>query len=238
MIELEKIAVYTGTRNLYKWMVPTVKSLIANSDVDKIYLLIEDDKFPEWLPELCEVRNVSGQKYFVEDGPNMGSKFTYMAMMRAALAKEFPEYDRILSLDVDLYAEKNISELWNLPIDECFFAASREAHRSNGTFIYTNCGVNLQNTKKLRETGKVDELIHILNTRKYTYLDQDVFSIYCQGYIYNMPSEYNKNDWTEHFPFPKIVHYAGYKDWSAFPAAIKWITTSWNDVFRSREKIK
>ena len=44
-----KAAVYTGTRNLYKQMVVAVKSLIRNSDVDKIYLLIEDDEFPYWL---------------------------------------------------------------------------------------------------------------------------------------------------------------------------------------------
>ena len=41
-----KAAVYTGTKNLYKAMVPAVKSLVCNSDVDKIYLFIEDDKFP------------------------------------------------------------------------------------------------------------------------------------------------------------------------------------------------
>lgn len=41
-----KTAVYTGTKNLYPHMIPAIKSLLFNSDVDIIYLLIEDDVFP------------------------------------------------------------------------------------------------------------------------------------------------------------------------------------------------
>jgi hypothetical protein len=45
-----KVAVYAGTRNIYKDMLPSVKSLLIHSDVDKIYFLIEDDIFPYELP--------------------------------------------------------------------------------------------------------------------------------------------------------------------------------------------
>lgn len=45
-----RVAAYCGTRNLYKDMVPAFKSLLINSNVDIIYLLIEDDKFPYPLP--------------------------------------------------------------------------------------------------------------------------------------------------------------------------------------------
>ena len=45
-----KAAVYCATRNLYLDLIPAVKSLLANSDVDRVYLLIEDDAFPEELP--------------------------------------------------------------------------------------------------------------------------------------------------------------------------------------------
>ena len=34
-----KVAVYTGTRNLYSDMLPALNSLLVHSDVDKIYLL-------------------------------------------------------------------------------------------------------------------------------------------------------------------------------------------------------
>ena len=40
-----RAAVYSGSRNLYPHMVTAAKSLVANSSVEKIYFLIEDDKF-------------------------------------------------------------------------------------------------------------------------------------------------------------------------------------------------
>ena len=68
-----KAAAYTGTRNLYSGMVPAVKSLLAHSDVEKVYLLIEDDEFPYYLPDCVETVNVSNQTYFRPGGPNMVS---------------------------------------------------------------------------------------------------------------------------------------------------------------------
>jgi lipopolysaccharide biosynthesis glycosyltransferase len=106
-------------------MIPAIKSLLINSDVDKIYLLIEDDVFPFDLPSNVETINVSNQKYFRPNGPNMNSHYTYLAMMRAALAKVFPDLDTILSLDVDTIVNQDISDVWNLPIENYYFAASR-----------------------------------------------------------------------------------------------------------------
>jgi len=98
---LSKVAAYSGTRNLYPYMVTAAKSLLLNSDVEKIYFLIEDDIFPHTLPNEIECINVSGQTFFQPNGANMHSHFTYMSMMRATYSKLFPDLDRILSLDVD-----------------------------------------------------------------------------------------------------------------------------------------
>ena len=54
-----KAAVYGGTRNVYRNMLAPMKSLLMNSDVDKIYFLIEDDEFPYPLPKEVECINVS-----------------------------------------------------------------------------------------------------------------------------------------------------------------------------------
>ena len=55
-----RTAVYTGTRNLYYYMVAAAKSLLAHSNVEKIYFLIEDDTFPYELPPKTSTINVSG----------------------------------------------------------------------------------------------------------------------------------------------------------------------------------
>ena len=92
---MDKIAVYSGSRNLYPHMVTAAKSLVVNSSVEKIYFLIEDEQFPYELPAMVETIDVSGQRYFNPDGPNMKTQFTYMALMRVCYAKLMPEVHEI-----------------------------------------------------------------------------------------------------------------------------------------------
>jgi len=157
-----KAACYCGTRNIYADMIPAVNSLLANSDVDKVYLLIEDDEFPYPLPDKVETINVIGQTYFLKDGPNYRNGWTYMVLMRAALHRVFPDLATILSLDCDTIVAKDISELWDLPIEDYYLAGAKEPWKSIAC-TYINCGVMLLNLKKLRD-GKGDELIEALRS--------------------------------------------------------------------------
>lgn len=234
----KKVAVYTGTRNLYPEMVPAVKSLLIHSDVDEIWLFIEDDEFPYELPKNVKIKNVSSQKYFKPDGPNMKSKFTYMAMMRAALYKEFPKLDRILALDVDTLANDDISDLWDVDLgDEYYLAAVREPARSWRDDIYVNIGVALYNLEKLRD-GMGDEVVKALNEENYTYLEQDVFNQKCKGKILEIGSEYNATNYTEPTNHPKIVHYAGMKheEWRKIPLVNHYYKVPWSDIFEYRKR--
>lgn len=224
-----KTAVYTGSRNLYPDMVVAVKSLLINSDVEEIYLLIEDDEFPFVLPDCVKTRNVSNQQYFRKDGANMNSPYTYFAMMRAALTFEFPEHDTILSLDVDTIVDGDVSDLWNIPLGDSYFAASRENHKTHDGFLYTNTGVALYNLKQLRD-GKAEEVIDVLNRRRYTWVEQDVFNYLCQGRIVEMPSMYNVNDWTDPTDDKRILHFAGHKEWQVFPAYQKYQGIPFEDI--------
>ena len=236
---MNKYAVYTGSRNIYNDMVICSKSLIANSDVDKVFFLIEDKKFPINVPkDLIETIDISNQTYFDPWGPNRKSKFTYFAMMRAALAKEFPKYDRMLSLDCDTICVRDVSHIWELPIDDYYFAASKESHRSIAGLMYTNAGVALMNLKKQRETGKADEYIDILNRQRFDYVDQDVMNYASQGYIYPLHSEYNANDWTEPCQNPRIIHFAGIGRaiWHRHPKVKEFDRMSWDDVLSMRKR--
>ena len=106
-----KAACYAATRNLYGEMVGAAKSLLAHSDVDRIYFLAEDDELPVWLPDCIEVLNVSRQAFFRPSGPNFRSGWTWMVLMRAALHRVFPSFDRILSLDVDTIVREDIEQM-------------------------------------------------------------------------------------------------------------------------------
>lgn len=234
-----KAAAYTGTKNLYKDMIPAMKSLVCNSDVDKIYLFIEDDEFPYEIPkDIVEIRNVSKQKYFKKDGPNMNSKFTYMAMIRAALAKELPDLDRILSLDVDTFVVRDIQKLWHTPIEDGFYFAAVEEPtqtRMKG-YLYTNIGVALYNLEMLRD-GKCDEVIEALNTKEYRYLEQDAFNELCPEKILPISNRYNSNPFCKVHDIPSIVHFAGEKYWRDKSEYKKWNSTSWDEIMSYRKRV-
>lgn len=223
-----KVAAYCGTRNLYKDMVPAFKSLLVNSDVDKIYLIIEDDEFPYPLPPEVETINVSGQGYFKKDGPNMNSKFTYMAMMRAALPFLLPQYDKVLSLDIDTIVVDDISDLWDIDLEDNYFAAVIEPDRcvggkyyKGGCRIYYNAGVVMYNLKQLRDR-KGMEVIKSLNDHRWPFLEQDCMSELCEGRIASLANDYNCTNYSD-YPIcgrsfdPKIVHYAAIKEWQDYP---------------------
>lgn len=236
---MEKHALYSGSRNLYGDMATAAKSLIANSDVDKVWILTEDDSFDYWLPDFCEVVNVSGQKFFPPDGPNMNTQYTYMAMMRCALAlmPELADVHTILSLDADTIAVRRCSEVWDLPLgNEFYFAATREQHRSVGNMMYTNIGVALLNLDLLRN-GKAEEIVYALNHWQYRWIEQDCYNYLCQGRILGMPPEYNACDFIAH-DFARIRHFAAIdaKIWKNRPEVVQYRRMPWEDALEAHEK--
>lgn len=203
-----KAAAYFATRKLYDVLVPAARSLAAHSDVDKIYLFLEDAKTPPFCPDICEVRNLAGQTVFRKTGPNFAGKWTYMSMMRLALPFLLPDLDRVLYLDVDTIVDRDISELWDLDLTGCYAAAVREPEKSTDEKIYVNAGVMMMNLAQLRD-GMAAKLIDKLNRHFVPFKEQDVLNEYCQGRILLLPGEYNVSNWTDppEGP-PKIYHFA------------------------------
>ena len=239
-----RVAAYAGTRNLYELMMTAAKSLLLHSNVDHIYFLIEDDKFPYKIPNYIEPINVSRQTYFRQDGPCMNSRWTWMVLMRAIYYDLFPDLDEILSLDADTFVEEDISDLWDLELTtpegyEYYFAGSLEPAKTTDKFLYINFGVNFQNLKALRK-GKGCEIKDIINTRNFSCPEQDVVNRRCQKHILHIPSSYNACDWTEPTDEKKIIHYAGIpqKDWINNPIVEKYRNISWRDLPRRKRKVK
>ena len=229
-----KYAVYTATRNLYDKLVPSIKSLLINSDVDKIYLLIEDDKFPVELPREVECINVSNQRYFRATGSNNVYPWAYMCMMRAALCKVL-DIDMVLSLDADTIIDGDISGLWELPMEDYYFAAVPEPDKCQNGQIYTNIGVALFNLEKMRD-GKADEVIKALNWNRYYFLEQDALNEKCQGSILALPSAYNVSDFTAPSKSHKIIHYAGIREWMDMDAVKKYADIPWDEIRKPKRR--
>lgn len=220
-----KAAVYCGTRNLYADMLPAIKALLINSDVEKIYLLIEDDIFPYQLPGCVECINVSEQTYFDHDGPNYRNGWTYMVLMRAALHRVFPDLDKIVSLDVDTIAAKDVSGLWDYDVEDYYLAGCKEPRKSIQQ-LYINAGVMVMNLAKLRD-GKGDEIIEALNTRRFPFNEQDCINELCQGGILEISSDYNANAYTIPTSTPKMVHFAAIPRWQNAPLVKQYRDMAW-----------
>lgn len=217
-----KVAVYFGSIHIYKDMIPAYKSLLVNSDVDKIYLLTEDDKFPYELHRDVENINIARkiETWFERDGANWNSAWKYVGLIRCALSKVFPDLDTILSIDCDTIVKEDVSDLWNINLNNFYVAGVMEPHMTFSTHsLYVNAGVTMWNLKKIREDGIDDKMIDDLNRNRRMFVCQDTLNAFCRDRIFQLPAMYNVSDFTEQSKRVKIFHYAGGrpKDWRKLP---------------------
>ena len=203
---MRKVVGYAGTRNVYHNMAVAAKSLLSHTRVDRVWFLIEDDAFPEELPEVIRCKNMSGQPYF-PDGPNTRKRWSYMSLLRLALPEILPEEDRVLWLDIDTIVHTDITDLMETDLDGCYVAAVEEPIRSKDPFLYYNAGVMVMDLKKLRD-GMADLLIRYVNRVDMRFPDQDVINLLCQGRIKPVSPYWNSNIWIVEVSDPGITHFA------------------------------
>lgn len=220
---MDKVVVYTGQRPFYEDMVTAIKSLLYNTKVDRIYLMIEDDEFPHSMPSFVKAVNAEKFEFFSKNSPNYNNPWSHMILNRVAFSKIFPEEDVILSMDVDAIVDRDISPIWDYPIEKYYVAGVPEVKKSKNGNVYINYGVALLNLKKIRESGIDDRMIQHLNTNRQFAIDQDTVNKFCKGSILAIPSEYNSNDFTEKCEEPRVVHFAGRGEY------FTWGKGSWRD---------
>lgn len=237
-------AVYSGTRNLYEHMVPAVKSLVANSSVTDVWLLIEDEEFPYEMPDFVHFIDLSGQEWFEPGGPNMRSEFTYMAMVRVAYAEIFPDIDRIVQLDVDTVCVDDVDYLWEVDLDDMWLACVEEhlgTYRPFGPH-YFNVGVAAFNLDQIRADNVTGQMVEMLNVRKLWCVEQDTFNIFAvPGKMAELPVRYNECFVTGYTDNPAVVHFAGARKWWDDPEVprrehlAKYRAMSWDEVMEAHD---
>lgn len=265
---MDKIVVYTGTRNVYKAMETAAKSLLASTPVDHVYFMIEDDVYPDALPDIITTMHLPEQNWFDSSGPNYHSSWTYMAFLRLAFAKVFPQYDQVLYLDSDTIVLRDITSMLELSLGQNLFGMVQEdineipleimhsfavvpdglvkfqSDEPRPEFCirpYYNSGVMLMNLHQLRVTGKDDSLIRHLNTTLHQYPDQDTINLLCHDMILSLPPEYNVIPAL--FPdFPqhkiRIRHFASDKPLWKSSLWQSFRRMSWDDVIARQISLK
>ena len=232
-------AVYSGSRNLYLAMIPAIKSLVANSSVTDVWLLIEDDEFPDQLPEFVHTLNLSDQPWFPNNGPNMRSNFTYMAMVRAAYPEIFPDIDKIVQLDVDTVCVDDVNYLWEVDLGDKWVCMAKEnlgKYHPYGPDYY-NIGVAVFNLDQMRKDCIMPRVIGYLNTTRLMCVEQDAYNRFAvPNKVVELPTRYNECFVTGYTEEPAIVHFAGIGDWQTSMKAArreyirKYREMTWDEV--------
>ena len=139
-------------------------------------------------------------------------------MLRCVFGAMFPNEHRILWLDCDTIVDDDITDLFDMDMNGYMYAGAIEPQNCRNVFRYINCGVLLMNLDMIRQFSREQEMVMFLNTYQFSFPDQDVINMLCQGWIRIIGSEYNKCPYTTACNRPKIYHYAAvnnfFDDWA------------------------
>lgn len=227
----EHIVAMFATRNLYPHLPAAYNSLLYYNPDVHLYLFIEDDTLPYDTPAHVTTVNVSGQTLFPPDGPCFRTRYTYMALMKAALTKLFPDASRAVVMDVDTITCGSISAMWEYDLSCAYYAAVTEPVSTSRRGVpYANFGFVLLNLDMLRTTGTDDMIISELNTSYHQYPEQDAFSKFCGNRFDPLDPAYNVTvpgfNVTGYAKHTIVRHFAGFHAdaWSYFAIVRYWMT--------------
>ena len=189
------------------------------------------------LQQSGELHMVKATDIGLSDAPTT-ARYPQEIYYRIFAAKYLPDcLDRILYLDPDIIVNGSVKELYDINLDDYFFAAASHT----GPFLrkfneirldmdddapYINSGVMLMNLKRLREEQNYNDVFEFIEKRKMLLMlpDQDIISSLYGSKILALDSfKYNMTErlFMLHMPFEKdldldwvrknsiIIHYCG-----------------------------
>lgn len=150
---------------------------------------------------------------FLENNMNLKDGYevrgiTTSTYYRLNLHNLLPDVKKIIYSDVDILFKGDISELWDIDMEEYFIAGvkadvnirERWFERAKEEYWkaladwrgkYINAGFIIMNLDKIRKAGLWNEWKKMVNN-KFFFQDQDILNITCKPYIKNLPMEYNR----------------------------------------------
>ena len=187
---------YAGNDKTFDGIMLSLLSIIKyHKNPLNVYILTMDysDKNPTWtsfteehknnLLDILHATNKESKITVVDvgeiyantllEGKNHLSMYTPYCMLRLFADQIESMPDKVLYLDYDTVACKDIQELYDIDISDYEFAGSLDYY---GRFFirmdYINSGVLLMNIKKIKETGLFKKCVNLLKVKKYVLPDQ------------------------------------------------------------------
>ena len=137
---------------------------------------------------------------------------TTAAYYRLLIPELITEYNKIIYADVDIIFRMDLSELYNIDINNYYMAATLDLglnlgedgnkyinSRSDLTLgNYIQSGFIVMNSKAIREKQIVEQFKKVAH-QKLKYQDQDTLNIVCRNHIYYLSLEYNMTDYSYYY---------------------------------------
>ena len=185
-----------------------VFSLLKNKQPDTTYIIhilhtsnIEK-RFVNHLSELVKkyqcLVNFIDMRDSYKDQKSQLSHISHVTFYRLQLPKLLKNTSKIIWLDGDIIVQKDLTELYNIDINNCYIAAIKDAYnvrkpeysKEIGASEYVNAGVVVWNLKKMREDNLCDKFEE-LSKNTYRFMDQDIINISCSNKIKLLSLKYN-----------------------------------------------
>lgn len=209
--------VYALTRNIYNWILPSLRSLAEHNPRARVFILAEDDALPFDLPIRARIINISGQKIFPDIGAHRTEAFGgYINHLKVCYSEILP-CAKVIHLDVDTIICDDLSELWLTDLTDKWFAACPEAqtwYRPYGNKYY-NMGVAVLNLAQMRKEHAAAAMARYLIETDQPFADQNAWNKYGaeHGKAAAFDLRYNESRVTGKTSNPAIVHYCSIPDW-------------------------
>lgn len=208
--------VYALTRNVYEYLLPSMRSLAEHNPKARVFVLAEDDELPFDLPIDAEIINVTGQEWFPKDGVNYNNAFSYINLLKVCYPLILP-VKKVIHLDADTIICDSLEGMWKTDVKGKWVAACKETLSSYKPFgkTYYNMGVAMINLEQMKKDKIIPAMVDYLNTVKQPWADQDAWNKYGleQDKFVALDKRWNECFATGQTDNPAIVHYCGMRDW-------------------------
>lgn len=218
--------VYALTRNVYDWLLPSLRSLAEHNPEAMVYILCEDDDLPFDLPIKAEIINISNQPFFPEIGKHRLEDFGGFINHLKVCYPAFLPIGKVIHLDIDTIICGSLRDLWETDVSGRWFASVPEKqtwYRPYGPMYY-NMGVSLINLDEMRKDNASKIMTEYLLTTNQPFADQNAWNKFGseQDKAGTLDLKFNESMVTGKTDNPVIIHYCAIPDWWVNRTMDRW----------------
>ena len=157
------------------------------------------------------IRFIRVYQYFDTEKLFIDQHLSIETYYRLIIPEIMPSYHKILYLDCDMVANRDVAELYDIDLGDCVLGAVKDIDVAgqikleqnhwreyalnslglNQPYDYFQAGVLVIDLDKLRELTSAEKLIQLARLQKWRCHDQDVLNVVCKNRIYYIPQQWN-----------------------------------------------